>query len=498
MCRAPGSLQHTGSRQVGSWHSSGMRDLLRAGLIGLVVLVEGCGAGDEMDAPATQRVALSAAGEVCSTASDCEAAAPFCVDGVCCTTACDATCVACVAALKESQKESGTCGQALAGLDPHSDCATDPVASCGKTGACNGKGACAIYPQGTSCATQSGDTNQCVIESAKGKICSGSGSGACYDETSPSGVPCAPYRCKNGSCAFPCQNDTDCVAPFKCSNGVCGTGLPNGVACTSLADCQSGVCIDGVCCDSNCNGQCQSCKEPGKLGVCTTVTGTPVLPRPDCGGTAPCKGTCAGNPDKCNYPGNSVACGTASCSGDVSTPAPTCDGTGKCAPSTSDPCSPFGCNASTGVCNKSCSSASDCAQGGLCDTTTGNCTVASTTCEDAYTVKLANGQTQSCSPYKCVGGKCQQQCSTSGDCAPGFACSGKSCLPESDSGTGGGAATGGTGGASSGGVGGSGASQAAPSSDDGGCGCRLAGRRGSQTGAWLLVLFAALWLRRRD
>jgi len=37
-------------------------------------------------------------------------------------------------------------------------------------------------------------------------------------------------------------------------------------------------------------------------------------------------------------------------------------------------------------------------------------------------VKQPNGQTQSCMPYKCVGGSCQNVCSTGGDCGPGYVC----------------------------------------------------------------------------
>lgn len=86
------------------------------------------------------------------------------------------------------------------------------------------------------------------------------------------------------------------------------------------------------------------------------------------------------------------------------------------------PCSPYGCDEAAGLCKGVCSSNADCAQGALCDTLTGLCASASSACADAYTVRMPNGQIQSCMPYKCVGGACQNVCSLPGECGPGYAC----------------------------------------------------------------------------
>lgn len=416
----------------------------------------------------------AAPGQTCAQPSECDATAPFCVDGVCCTTACDTTCVACAAPLKESLVDSGTCGPALSGLDPHDDCAQSVQSSCGTTGACDGKGACMLYPQGTSCKTLPAHTNECVIEGSKGQICSGNG--ACYPETSPSGVECKPYRCKNGACAFPCATDDDCQPPNRCENGVCKPKRPNGKPCATLLECASGNCTDGVCCNSSCDGQCEACNLQNQVGTCSFVVGEPVAPRPPCDGTPPCQGACAGGSDFCAYPGASVSCAPASCTGDVATPAAGCDNAGQCASAASSPCNPYACDATSGACKTVCVSDNDCSQGAVCDTGSGKCATATATCADAFTVELPNGQQQFCEPYKCVGGKCQQQCVTTADCAPGFECDQPVCNPVTvtDAGT-----------DASGGAGGSGAGESSDSA--GGCGCSLPGRA-PRSSAWLLLL----------
>lgn len=42
--------------------------------------------------------------------------------------------------------------------------------------------------------------------------------------------------------------------------------LDNGIACTTSLECLSGHCVDGVCCDSSCNGDCQVCAPSGVCG----------------------------------------------------------------------------------------------------------------------------------------------------------------------------------------------------------------------------------------
>ena len=55
-------------------------------------------------------------------------------------------------------------------------------------------------------------------------------------------------------------------------NGGAGAGsLVDGSACNDNDVCQSGYCVDGVCCESACDGACMACDEPGVAGVCAAA-----------------------------------------------------------------------------------------------------------------------------------------------------------------------------------------------------------------------------------
>jgi MYXO-CTERM domain-containing protein len=101
-----------------------------------------------------------------------------------------------------------------------------------------------------------------------------------------------------------------------------------------------------------------------------------------------------------------------------------------------------------------------------------------------------------------VGGKCQQQCSTSGDCAPDYECQGKSCVAVGDAAVGGSGGGGGNAGSagtspSTGGSPSGGKSGSSDGGDDGGCGCTTprAGQRG--LGALVLLALGVVARRRR-
>ena len=86
-------------------------------------------------------------GNSCVTADDCHTG--FCVDGVCCETACDGTCEACNADLTGG--EDGLCAPITAGTDPDDECAegVGADAACAP-GTCNGAGSCTVN-QGVTC-----------------------------------------------------------------------------------------------------------------------------------------------------------------------------------------------------------------------------------------------------------------------------------------------------------------------------------------------------------
>jgi MYXO-CTERM domain-containing protein len=65
--------------------------------------------------------------------------------------------------------------------------------------------------------------------------------------------------------------------------------LTEGSACTTADDCASNACVDGVCCDSTCDGLCESCGTVGALGICAQRTaGTD--PEDECAGEDRCDG----------------------------------------------------------------------------------------------------------------------------------------------------------------------------------------------------------------
>jgi len=161
--------------------------------------------------------------------------------------------------------------------------------------------------------------------------------------TTASAASCASGNCVDGvccssaSCSGPCQScnvsgkEGTCVAaqagtevPGSCANGQACDGSGNcksgnGQACTSTSICASGFCVDGVCCESACNGTCVSCRA-GSPGKCSPY-GAGSDPENECGkGTGLCKSTCDGV-GSCAFPSSSTPCG--SCT--------TCDGMGTCA-----------------------------------------------------------------------------------------------------------------------------------------------------------------------
>ena len=71
-------------------------------------------------------------------------------------------------------------------------------------------------------------------------------------------------------------------------------GGMNGSSCSSAGQCDSGYCVDGVCCNSSCNGACTACDVAGQRGTCVQVSnGTPCPDSDPCNGTETCQsGNC--------------------------------------------------------------------------------------------------------------------------------------------------------------------------------------------------------------
>jgi hypothetical protein len=136
----------------------------------------------------------------------------YCVDGVCCNSACNETCRAC-----SGQNNNGVCTPIAVGADPDNECAN---------GACNGAGAC-IYENGEACSTK----DDCV-------------SGFCV------AALCCPTACITGE--FCASGECACLGAMP---QVCGD------VCTDLA-------IDEDNC-GNCGKTCMTSSNEGCVdGIC--------------------------------------------------------------------------------------------------------------------------------------------------------------------------------------------------------------------------------------
>jgi hypothetical protein len=168
-------------------------------------------------------------------------------------------------ALKGSGSD-GICGNIAGGTDPQNEC----------FGAlsCSGAGSCALLANGAACGVNAECTsNFCVdgvcCNNACGNLCN-----ACTAVKKGSGA--------DGTCgviAAATDPDSECPGATLCSGSSSCSLFSNGTACSINGECASGSCVDGVCCNSPCNGLCQACttakKGSGLNGVCGDVaTGT--------------------------------------------------------------------------------------------------------------------------------------------------------------------------------------------------------------------------------
>ncbi len=79
---------------------------------------------------------------------------------------------------------------------------------------------------------------------------------------------------------FLCTTDADCADGFTCQTAgtakecvAAGTGGTNGSTCAGASDCTSGFCVEGVCCESSCGGECQTCGLSSSRGRCVAKAG---------------------------------------------------------------------------------------------------------------------------------------------------------------------------------------------------------------------------------
>lgn len=111
----------------------------------------------------------------------------------------------------------------------------------------------------------------------------------------------------------------------------------HGASCTLASDCATGNCVDGVCCDTACNGACQTCNATGF------------------------EGTCSGDVTE--------SCRVGSCTNGIATAPASCTAQGTCPAAVQTSCAPYACGA--GACKTTCSTSVDCITGYECKT--GSC-----------------------------------------------------------------------------------------------------------------------------
>ncbi len=396
-------------------------------------------------------------GDVCTGDSSCRSG--MCVDGVCCDSPCDGVCEGC--AVKGSE---GTCMPFPNGGDPDDDCeecsacdgkgaciALDDApapdgdctdipdvgdvsdALCGHTGEC-AEGLCVYEKKGTTC----GDLK---CEGAKDKpnvtLYQCDGEGACVEILDKT---CGGFRCASPSkCLTECEDVSDCAVSFSCNEMVCTSDNPNGTPCMLGTECDSGFCIDGVCCESACDGLCEGCDVLGHLGACVPEPNgewgtSPSTSETDCPACEVCDGKSACRPvdtalfpddsrdpgNLCGDPTDPSTCGRTGmcedglgvcalyptsewCANGCPTPGNElfsyhCDGEGKCVQDEiSSPC-PNDLNCSTGEedCLDTCSKPGDCIAADFCN--------ADGACEP----KKEDGD--SCgAPRECISGNCPSE-----------------------------------------------------------------------------------------
>ena len=167
--------------------------------------------------------------------------------------------------------------------------------------------------------------------------------------------------------------------------------LPAGQSCDSPEQCETGYCVDGVCCDSSCSGECESCDKEGSSGVCSPWDAQ-TDPELECGKCAVCDGAgecimavagtdpkaacpthqevtclltgmCDGD-GQCAYWSAETVCDSGMCFEGTLYPDDHCDGKGNCVDSPPVDCCPYQCDGDT--CGVSCDTSEDCCEGFHC------------------------------------------------------------------------------------------------------------------------------------
>ncbi len=291
-------------------------------------------------------------GAPCGSAAEC--ASGHCVDGVCCNTACSASCDVCAASLGATT--DGQCGIAALGVAPAPPCpgghhcsglVSFCLTSCGSDAWCAPDHYCSAA---AACTPRKANGSPCDVGAGADCLaasCRACASGSCTDgvccdapcaepcatcsiaggavadgtctpvaEGSPGDPDCGAFACNGASpsCPTQCVSDADCEPTRFCaSSGLCEPRKALGNPCNVAAGadcaaagcraCQVGLaCADGVCCDAACSASCETCVG-GTPGTCEAVAGgTPGSP--PCPGGLLCDGQARACPGSCTVDGD--------------------------------------------------------------------------------------------------------------------------------------------------------------------------------------------------
>jgi len=333
------------------------------------------------------------------------------------------------------------CVMVAHGEDPWDECEAEPPNDCGQTGDCDGQGGCDLHPPGTVCRAE---LCQDGVHHP-GDLCDGLGN--CID----SGTDlCRPYVCLDAVvCRSDCTGDQHCAGGSHCEAPNCVAYLAQGEACSLDAACISSHCVDGFCCETACDGECEACDFPQNEGSCLPIADGED-PEDECAGIGLCGGVCDGQ-HACRFTPDTVKCA----------PCTACDGAGACAllaQPGSDPfddCAPcWACSGTDSSCRPVAAGedgpddcpdmpASSCGSSGTCDGA-GGCQLwpAGTVCQasscsegvlspadlcDGQGVCIDSGEVD-CNGYACLSDEaCRTDCLADADCMPGLHCDNKAC-----------------------------------------------------------------------
>ncbi|HEY3358551.1 MAG TPA: choice-of-anchor D domain-containing protein [Polyangia bacterium] len=432
---------------------------------------------------ARKSVGIGCAADTVDSTGNHQCTTSSCVDGVCCSTGCTGTCVACSAA-KKGGGIDGTCGNVAVNTDPDAECGGG--LTCDGAGACrpdctadlqcesayfctaNAGGACLLKkPVAQACGADTVDptgNHQCTNGTCvDGFCCNTACTGACQacsatkkgsgadgtcgniaGNTDPDTECSSGYTCDGvGHCRTSCTTDANCAGGFYCTSnggGSCAAKKVDGIACASDPldpsgnhQCVNSHCVDGYCCDTACSGACDVCNgaalgfSGASNGTCAIApvgwAGSPACTPYLCGGAATCASTCAADADciATDY----------------------CDASGHCAPRKTQggACNPAADCKVPGACRE-CQSAGGCVDGFCCDTACsgGSCDVcngAALGFSGAVNGTCVNAPagwagSPTCDPFVCGGGAaCPGACAGDADCTATQYCDATGhCVPQ--------------------------------------------------------------------